>query len=802
MTIRLSLFIGLLIASQTLLGQRDNFNLDLLMQKDYPEDCNDIWGYVDENGNEYAILGTVEATAVLALDGPDAPREIAYIPGTRSTWRDMKHFGDRVYVTTDVGEDGLLIIDMSEISSDSVDFFYWTPQLSLNGNDLGVLDKCHNLYVDDTSGYLYLSGCNNLNSGGMLIFDLNENPDEPNLIGASRSVYSHDVYVNDSLMFGNDIYNGELSIFDVTDKSSPELVALQPTTGAFTHNAWSSSNNDFVFTTDEISGGFVDAYDIRSFDNIQRLDSWRPANALDSGIIPHNTHYHNGFLHTSWYIEGIIVLDARDPSNLVPAAWYDTYDGNQRRFNGAWGAYPFLPSGRLLVSDINSGLFVFDTHIQPAARLEGNVTDIITEEPLQDVEITIEDFINTREVTAADGSYKTGTAQFDSVIIHFEKPNYLSFTDTLTLFAGETLTLDVELVPDFALFTWDLNLRDSAENFALDHAQIRLFSIGEEENFTYETQSNGQLTQPLIPEGSFELYYGKWGWKENWNPNFTINSARADSLFLARGYRDYFNLDLGWTTEATSSVGQWERAIPAGTEIDSLISNPNQSSPNDFGAHAFVTGNDDRNVGFDDVDDGDVSLFSPWMDLSDWTNVTVSFDYWFFNAGGAAEPDDSLSITLRTPDEHFHVQTITTSKSEWIPFSFHFDSLQAMRSDSVQLSFVASDYTEGSGHIVEAGIDAFEVNGDRLTTSISYPIHSLSAFPNPTSDFLYLRSLDTDFDAADPIIAMVYHSSGQLAEYGKLTGNKLNVSHLTAGTYVIVLKQNKKVWRTKFQVIH
>lgn len=801
MKLTLPILLLSLLFSLSSMAQRENFNLDLLMQLDYPERCNDIWGYVDENGDEYAILGTTEATAIIAIDGPDAPRQIAYIPGTSSTWRDMKHFGDRVYVTTDVGDDGLLIIDMSEVSQDSIEYFFWTPELSLNNQTLGTIEKCHNLYVDASTGHLYLSGCSNLNNGGMLIFDLNDNPDEPKLIGLGHDRYSHDVYANENLMFGNDIFQGELSIFDITDKTDPQLVALQPTTGAFTHNAWSSTTNDFVFTTDEIAGGFVDAYDIRELDNIKRLDTWRPNNALEEGIIPHNTHYHEGFLHTSWYIVGLVILDATDPSNLVPAAWYDTYSGNQQRFNGAWGAYPYLPSGRILVSDINTGLYVFEPNFGPVARLEGRVTDIVTGEAIPNTDIRIEDYISTTETTDANGEYKTGTAQFDSVIIHFEKSNYLPYTDTLNLLSGETLKLDVELVPDFQLFTWNLHLRDSAQNFPIQDGQIRLFSKEDQENYSYETENNGQLKQPLIPEGDFELYYGKWGWKENWNPDFTMNSNRSDSLFIARGYRDYFNLDLGWTTEATSSVGQWERVVPAGTEIDGEISNPNQSSPNAFGRNAYVTGNDDRSVGFDDIDDGDVTLISPWMDLSDWTDVEISFDYWFFNAGGATPLNDSLRITLHTPNEVFHIRTVTESASAWRSSTFNFDSLLVDRRDSVQLQFVASDYTEGGGHIVEAGIDAFEVSGNRITTAVSNPVKSLIVYPNPTSNRLFINSIESDFNNADPVVAMIYNSSGQLAHYNKMAGNKINVSHLPVGSYVLVLKQNEKIWRTKFQVI-
>ena len=39
-------------------------------------------------------------------------------------------------------------------------------------------------------------------------------------------------------------------------------------------------------------------------------------------------------------------------------AFYDTWPGSSGGFSGAWGVYPYLPSGNILVSDISSGLFI------------------------------------------------------------------------------------------------------------------------------------------------------------------------------------------------------------------------------------------------------------------------------------------------------------------------------------------------------------------------------------------------------------------------------------------------------------
>ncbi len=43
---------------------------------------NDIWGYADGSGNEYALLGVQTGTSIINITNPSNPVEIAFIPGT------------------------------------------------------------------------------------------------------------------------------------------------------------------------------------------------------------------------------------------------------------------------------------------------------------------------------------------------------------------------------------------------------------------------------------------------------------------------------------------------------------------------------------------------------------------------------------------------------------------------------------------------------------------------------------------------------------------------------------------------
>jgi choice-of-anchor B domain-containing protein len=789
-----TLLISFLLMSFTSIGQI-NFNLEKIGELSYDESISDIWGYVDENGAEYAIMGTRTGTAIIELDGPDAPREILFIPGNSSTWRDMKSVGDRVYVTTDTGQDGLLIINMSQVEEDSISYHFWRPDLVLDSNNIGTLNKCHNIYADD-NGYAYLAGCN-VYDGGVLIFDLITNPDTPRLVGASERIYAHDCFVRDDVLFTSDIYTGNVSLYDVSDKTDPQLLGRQNTTGSFTHNAWSSDDNNYVFTTDEIVGGFVDAYDISDPGNIKRLDAWQPDNAFMEGIVPHNTHYYDGYLVTSWYIEGGIVLDASQPDNLVLVAQYDTYTGQATRFNGAWGAYPYLPSGRLLISDINSGLIVFQPNYVRAARLEGLVTSMKTGDALSNVEVKIHDTLRTTEQSAGNGLYKTGTAHFGEHVVSYSKAGYITHYDTLTFSEGDNIMNDVELKLA-QNYEWRITVLDSSNQEGIENVQVKLVASSGPE-FERSTDSSGQVIHPQITEGSYTVYIGKWAYKEIMLEDVLLDSDQSDTFYIAEGYRDYFNLDLGWTSSTDSATsGFWTRAIPLGTAFESRISNPGFDSQNDFGDYAFITGNDGAGgAGSDDIDGGNVILNSPWFDLSDYEDPTVSFDYWFFTDGGNTEPDDSMVILLQSPTMEDKLVTFENSRSEWTTYSFKLMEVWEGDLDSLRLTLIVGD--NGDGHLVEAGIDAFNIMDDAPTFASNKEIRKISIYPNPATQYLFLSS--EQFNELSNAQVRIINVEGKVLEVTQLNSNEIYIGHLNPGNYWLDIQSDQAQYNAQFSIM-
>ena len=535
-----SLFILLALIFCFSINAQEDFNFNLLSQVAYAEGCNDIWGYADENGLEYALVGTRGATAILSLEDPTNPIERAYIPGTSSTWRDIKTWGTYAYVVADVGNDGVLIINLENAPSDITWNFLNVP-FQYNGASESI-QKCHNLYIDE-KGILYLSGCNT-GTNGVMMFDLTEDPENPKFVGAEGAAYSHDNVARGDTLWSSDLSSG-FSVWDVSDKANPVELARQSTTMNFTHNAWFSDDNKYLFTTDERPNAYMDAYDVSDLGNIKLLDSYQPMETANQGVIPHNAHYINGYLVTSWYTDGVKIIDGHRPQNMIEVGSYDSYDGPHGGFNGCWGAYPYLPSGLVLINDIQTGLYVLEPAYERACYLEGLVTDAATGEPIENVSVTITASRPNQASTDINGDYKTGMAESGTYDVVFDHIDYWAETLTVDLNNGEVTILDVALgsapTHNISGLVIDAQTKEPVPN-----AQI----IVSNSSRSYSAQSDDQgafdLSVVQDPQDfQFDIVVGSWGYNHKFLPKEVVNQNVQFTIELDPGYQDDFILDQG-----------------------------------------------------------------------------------------------------------------------------------------------------------------------------------------------------------------------------------------------------------------
>ncbi len=390
----------------------------------YNNDLSDIWGYVDGEGNEYALVGVYNGFSVVSLADPANPEEVFFGPGPNSIWRDIKTWGDYAYVSNESGS-GVFIVDLSPLPDGPI-----TNTANFTGDTYGF-STVHNLFIDEF-GKLYIFGANNGN-GGAIICDLTQDPMNPVELGRFNNYYLHDGMARGDTLWGAGLYEGVLAAIDVSDPANTQIMGTVSTPSQFTHNTWVSDDGTHVYTTDEVNSGFVGAYNVTDLSNMYETDRVRASTG--NNVIPHNVHVTNDFLVTSYYTSGIVVHDAKFPDKLFEVAHFDTspnYSGGT--FNGCWGAYPFLPSGLILATDIEEGLYILDIEYIRAAYLEGSVRDMETNIPIFNTQVQVlETDLSTQ--TNFGGFYSFGTLLSGTYDIKFSATGY-----------HELIVADVEIV--------------------------------------------------------------------------------------------------------------------------------------------------------------------------------------------------------------------------------------------------------------------------------------------------------------------------------------------------------------------
>jgi choice-of-anchor B domain-containing protein len=305
---------------------------------------NDIWGYVDGAGNEYALLGVRTGTSIINVTNPTNPVQVAFIPGPNSTWRDIKTHSTYAYIVTEGTSTGrgLQIVDLSQL-----------PATATLVNTIETwFTRAHNIYIDN--GFAYAIGTNN--GGGMHILDLSNPVNPVRTAYYTGSNYIHDVYVwNDTVVAAaEDSYD----LISVSDKYDPQLISVSLILpGIYAHSGWMTEDKRYFIGTEEFNVRDITVWDLadRSSWNLI-VPTWQ--NPSSSSYV-HNLFILGDYAHISYYTSGYVVLDISNPASPQLAGYYDTYpQNNGASYNGAWGCYPYLPSGNTLISDIQTGLYV------------------------------------------------------------------------------------------------------------------------------------------------------------------------------------------------------------------------------------------------------------------------------------------------------------------------------------------------------------------------------------------------------------------------------------------------------------
>ncbi|MBL7926746.1 MAG: choice-of-anchor B family protein [Bacteroidia bacterium] len=747
--------------------QAQNFNMVMRDSLAYTDRTSNIGG-IAINGYEFALVGWGGGLSIVDVTDPDSIFEVINIPGIQSNWREVKTFGNYAYVTNE-GGGGLQIIDCSNLPASAP----YTTYVG-DGAITGQLNTIHALHID--AGYLYLYGCS-FWGGTAIICNLNNNPLAPEYMGHTPTNYVHDGYVRNDTLYACEIYNGLLAVYDVTNKANPTLINSVTTPNAFTHNSWLNDAGTVVFTTDETANSFLTAYDITDITNITELD--RIQTAPGSNSIVHNTHTLNDYEIVSWYTEGVVIVDASKPTNLVEVAKFDMSPFSGGTFNGAWGVYPYLPSGNLVVSDIEGGLYVLTPTYKRACFLEGLVTDSTTGLPINAATIKVLP-INIQSASNFLGNYSMGVADSGTYDIEVSAFGYQTKTYTgISLTNGNTTILNAEInkVPTISVSG---NITNAGNGLPVPNAKVRI----KNSFLSLDTvaDANGNFSVSSIIPGNYDVVAQQWGFHTDCiNMNLAAGSSIA--LVLPEGIYDDFTFDWGWTVTGNATMGMFVRDVPLGTSTSGITINPAEDDLTDCGDMCYVTGNTGVQFFDDYLADGYTQLESPVFDATVMLNPRVTYKRWFFNYGDpstGAVADDTLivSISNGTQTAVLEAHHPGNTFASWFFKSFKLSNYVPLTSTMKLIVYTSNQ--PFSPDVLEVGFDKFSIV-QGLAGVDDVADAAFQIFPNPAQSSITLVS-DKPMQQVE-----IFDLTGRILQTEKqvFAPQVISLSNLESGTYIV-----------------
>ena len=398
----------------------------------YNNTYNEVWGFVN-NGHEYAVIGSTMGTHILDVTDTDNVFERQFIEGASAgghiVHRDYHDFRGYLYAVADESGGGtvstLQIIDISGLPDNDAITVY---------DDDDLIRETHNIFIDTTTAKLYALAAKGGDSGykAMKIYSLDD-PVDPvkigqyGVIGGEGFGHVHDAFVDNDKAFLNCGGDG-LFIVDFSG-DDPELLARYTTNdypeSGYNHSGWPTPDLSHYYFADETWGTAMKVVNVNDFTEIELSNTLFNAGNEDDNSIAHNQVVHCGKLYVSYYYDGLQVYDLADPENPVREAYYSTSQIPVREnYEGAWGVYPFLPSGNIIVSDMQEGFFLLkgitDNCSTPVATKEEilELAVAIYPNPTSgDFTIKFDGKIEQLDITNLQGESVKGMFSFDGNVV-------------------------------------------------------------------------------------------------------------------------------------------------------------------------------------------------------------------------------------------------------------------------------------------------------------------------------------------------------------------------------------------------
>jgi choice-of-anchor B domain-containing protein len=367
---------------------------------------NDIWGWIDpETGSEYALVGLTDGVTFVDVTDPANPVVVGKLSEPvvnsatlnpliayhddqggfkeASSWRDLKVYKNYVYVVSEQGTHGLQVFDLTRLRD-----VQNPPQTFTENYNYSEIGNAHNIAINTETGFAYVVGStrggNCAQQGGLHMVNLVDNPAEPTFAGCyyeeaaggfngGRMGYIHDTqcviyqgpdadHQGQELCFSSS--ETSFTITNVDDKQKASTIFNGSYSGnQYSHQGWLTDNHRYFFMNDELdelrsrTNTRTYVWDIEDLDNPEMIGHYEH----NTVSVDHNLYVKNDLLYQANYTSGLQILDIESPlpGNISTLGFFNTTpENNEPEFAGLWSVYPYLSGDKVIVSDIDNGLFI------------------------------------------------------------------------------------------------------------------------------------------------------------------------------------------------------------------------------------------------------------------------------------------------------------------------------------------------------------------------------------------------------------------------------------------------------------
>ena len=245
------------------------------------------------------------------------------------------------------------------------------------------------------------------------------------------------------------------------------------------------------------------------------------------------------------------------------------------------------------------------------------------------------------------------------------------------------------------------------------------------QNMIEESNDNYQVAIGGLSNGMIIKYYIQAINSEGEVQTYPLDAPDNSILFILGELPQIYANDFeegsdDWTIgdiDDTATAGIWELAQPVATYNDDNVQIQPGEDYDDYGLFCFITGNgsDPQNGGFDDVDGGKTTLYSPEFNLNGAEEAVVTYWRWYTNNVGDNGNNDKWIVSVTDNGSNWiDLENTTVSNTNWEKQQFILSDYINLESTSVQFKFIADDAfydgDDGSGgSLVEAAVDNFKI---------------------------------------------------------------------------------------------